>query len=67
MSEVVMVFENPPRADGTRHLNLDTDEVTVGRRLFRDGTSEYQLNNQGTRLKDIRELFFDTGIGVECL
>src|SRR2546421_1339696 len=66
MSEVVMVFENPKRTDDTRMLNIDTDEVTVGRRLFRDGTSEYQLNNQGTRLKDIRELFFDTGIGVDA-
>jgi chromosome segregation protein len=66
MSEVTLVFENPKRIDGTRLLNLDTDEVTVGRRLFRDGTSEYQLNNQGSRLKDIRELFFDTGIGVDA-
>src|SRR5947209_5382706 len=66
MSEVVMLFENPKRADDTRLLNIDTDEVTVGRRLFRDGTSEYQLNNQITRLKDIRELFFDTGIGVDA-
>jgi chromosome segregation protein len=66
MSEVVLVFENPTRADGTRLLNLDTDEVSVGRRLFRDGTSEYQLNNQSSRLKDIRELFFDTGVGVDA-
>ena len=66
MSEVILVFENPKRNDGSRMLNLDTDEVTVGRRLFRDGTSEYQLNNQLTRLKDIRELFFDTGIGVDA-
>jgi chromosome segregation protein len=66
MSEVILVFENPRRIDDTRVLNLDTDEVTVGRRLFRDGTSEYQLNNQITRLKDIRELFFDTGIGVDA-
>src|SRR5215470_13388466 len=44
MSEVVLVFDNPKRADGTRLLNLDTEEVYVGRRLFRDGTSEYQLN-----------------------
>src|ERR1051325_6887883 len=36
MSEVVLVFENPRRNDGTRLLGLDTDEVTVGRRLFRD-------------------------------
>ena len=47
-------------------LNLDVDEVSVGRRLFRDGTSEYQLNNQSSRLKDIRELFLDTGVGVDA-
>src|SRR5437762_5304155 len=52
MSEVILIFENPRRADDTRVLNLDADEVSVGRRLFRDGTSEYQLNNQATRLKD---------------
>src|SRR4029078_2840324 len=36
LSEVILVFENPRREDGTRVLNLDADEVTVGRRLFRD-------------------------------
>src|ERR1044071_5129194 len=46
LSEVTLVFENPRREDGTRLLNLDVDEVAVGRRLFRDGTSEYQVNNQ---------------------
>src|SRR5947199_3143412 len=57
MAEVVLVFENPRRdGDGTRMLNLDTDEVAVGRRLFRDGSSEYQINNGASRLKDIREL-----------
>src|SRR3954465_14208074 len=66
LSEVVLVFENPQRNDGTRMLNLDTDEVTVGRRLFRAGTFEYQMCNKGTRLKDIRELFFNTGIGVDA-
>src|ERR1043165_1506374 len=66
MSEVVLVFENPRRNDGTRLLALDTDEVTVGRRLFRDGTSEYQLNSNASRLKDIRELFLDTGVGVDA-
>src|SRR5271156_6629201 len=45
MAEVVLVFENPQRADGKRVLNADTDEVSVGRRLFRDGTSEYHINN----------------------
>src|SRR5437867_2082064 len=54
MAEVVLVFDNPRRDDGTRFLNLDLDEVSVGRRLFRDGTSEYQINNQPARLKDVR-------------
>jgi chromosome segregation protein len=66
MAEVVLVFENPRREDGTRLLALDTDDVAVGRRLFRDGSSEYQLNNQTSRLKDIRELFLDTGVGVDA-
>jgi chromosome segregation protein len=66
MAEVVLVFENPLREDGTRHLNMDADEVAVGRRLYRDGTSEYHLNNQSSRLKDIRELFLDTGVGVDA-
>jgi chromosome segregation protein len=66
MAEVVLVFDNPPRADGTRTLNLDVDDVAVGRRLFRDGTSEYQINSKAARLKDIRELFLDTGVGVDA-
>src|SRR5271170_2033679 len=55
MAEVVLVFDNPRRPDGARALNLDMDEVSVGRRLFRDGTSEYQINNAPARLKDVRE------------
>ena len=66
MAEVVLVFENPQKIDGSRTLNLDIDEVAVSRRLFRDGSSEYQLNNQSSRLKDIRELFLDTGVGVDA-
>jgi chromosome segregation protein len=66
LAEVVLVFENPKKADGARTLNLETDEVSVGRRLFRDGTSEYQINNNASRLKDVRELFLDTGVGVEA-
>src|SRR5438477_6110091 len=66
MAQVVLVFDNPKRDDGTRHLNIDSDEVYVGRRLFRDGTSEYQLNNQPSRLKDVRDLFLDTGVGVDA-
>ena len=66
MAEVTLVFDNPLRGDGTRVLHLDVDEVSVGRRLYRDGTSEYQINNQHARLKDIRELFLDTGVGVDA-
>ena len=66
MAEVTLVFENPQALDGKRAINLDTDEVSVGRRLFRDGTSEYQINNSTARLKDVRELFLDTGIGVDA-
>src|SRR5881397_1015769 len=66
LSEVTLVFENPKREDGTRLLNVDVDEVAVGRRLYRDGSSEYQLNNQSSRLKDVRELFLDTGVGVDA-
>lgn len=66
MSEVTLVFANPLRLDGSRVLALDTDEVSVTRRLYRDGTSEYALNNKSSRLKDIRELFLDTGVGVDA-
>jgi chromosome segregation protein len=66
VAEVTLVFDNPRRDDGSRMLHLDADEVSVGRRLYRDGTSEYQVNNQTSRLKDIRELFLDTGVGVDA-
>jgi len=66
LAEVTLVFDNPAAADGSRFLNLHTDEVSVGRRLFRDGTSEYQINNAPARLKDVRELFLDTGVGVDA-
>jgi chromosome segregation protein len=66
MAEVMLVFANPKRQDDQRVLNLDVDEVAVGRRLFRDGTSEYHLNNSVSRLKDVRELFLDTGVGVDA-
>lgn len=46
-------------------LDIDYDEVTVTRRVFRSGESEYLLNGSNCRLKDINELFYDTGIGKE--
>ncbi len=56
---------NPPAAP-RRHLPLDTPQVAVTRQLYRDGTSEYLVNNQRARLRDIRELFMDTGIGTDA-
>lgn len=52
--------------DNSDHsLAIDFDEVTVSRRLFRSGESEYMINGTVSRLKDINELFYDTGIGKE--
>ena len=52
--------------DNSDHqLAIDYDEVTVARRLYRSGESEYLINGAPCRLKDINELFYDTGIGKE--
>jgi len=66
MASVTLTFDNAPRPDGTRHLALEQDEVAVTRQLFRDGTSEYLVNGQRVRLRDVRELFMDTGIGTDA-
>ncbi|SHI91567.1 chromosome segregation protein SMC [Parasporobacterium paucivorans] len=46
-------------------LQIDFDEVKISRRIFRSGESEYKINGSTCRLKDISELFYDTGIGKE--
>ena len=46
-------------------LPVDFEEVTVARRVYRSGESEYLLNGTPCRLKDVNELFYDTGIGKE--
>ncbi|MBR0172870.1 MAG: chromosome segregation protein SMC [Lachnospiraceae bacterium] len=52
--------------DNSDHaLAIDFPEVTVSRRLYRSGESEYMINGASCRLKDINELFYDTGIGKE--
>ena len=52
--------------DNSDHqLAIDYDEVTVSRRLYRSGESEYLINGAPCRLKDVNELFYDTGIGKE--
>ncbi len=48
-----------------KQLAIDFDEVTVARRLYRSGESEYLINGTACRLKDINEMFYDTGIGKE--
>jgi len=59
--EVSLTLDNT-----TQQLPLDYAEVTVTRRILRSGESEYYINKQSCRLKDITELFMDTGIGKEA-
>jgi chromosome segregation protein len=59
-AEVSLTFSNE-----TRIIPVEYDEVTVTRRLFRSGESEYLLNKSVVRLKDILEMFMGTGIGAE--
>ncbi|MDD5937230.1 MAG: AAA family ATPase, partial [Clostridiales bacterium] len=52
--------------DNSDHkLPIDYEEVTVSRRVYRSGESEYMINGTNCRLRDVQELFFDTGIGKE--
>lgn len=59
--EVSLTLDNSDQV-----LPLDFSEVTVTRRVHRSGESEYMINKQSCRLKDITELFMDTGIGKEA-
>jgi chromosome segregation protein len=47
-------------------LGIEPDQLEISRRLYRSGESEYLINNKVCRLKDIRELFMDTGVGVSA-
>lgn len=58
IAEVSLAFNNDKRL-----LQFDSDVVTVTRRVLRDGESEYLINKSPVRLKDIEQLFMDTGIG----
>ncbi len=60
MAEVTLTLDN-----SDSYLNLPLSEVTVTRRTFRGGNSEYQINDQQCRLKDIHDLFVDSGIGID--
>ena len=58
VAEVTLVIENE-----AGNLAFDRPELSIKRRIFRDSESEYYLNGTPVRLKDIRELFLDTGVG----
>lgn len=60
MAEVTLVLDN-----STGILPVDYNEVAITRRMYRSGESEYAINNNPCRLRDVRELIMDTGIGVD--
>ncbi|NLC57026.1 MAG: chromosome segregation protein SMC [Armatimonadetes bacterium] len=60
-AEASLTFNNESRT-----LSLDFDEVTITRRLFRSGESEYLINKVACRLRDVTELFLDTGVGCDA-
>ncbi len=60
MAEVTLVIDN-----SEHQLPLDFNEIGITRRMYRSGESEYMINRTPCRLRDIRELIMDTGIGVE--
>lgn len=60
MAEVTLVFDN-----SERFFELDFNEVKVCRRVYRSGESEYLINDTNCRLRDVRDLFMDTGIGTD--
>ncbi|MBQ2408629.1 MAG: AAA family ATPase [Bacilli bacterium] len=60
VASVTLVFDNKDK-----YLNIAYDEVAIKRRVYRDGTNEYFINNERCRLKDIIEIMLDTGIAKE--
>lgn len=60
LAEVNLNFSNEDKA-----LDLSYDKVKISRRIYRDGENEYRINGKKVRLKDVRELFLDTGVGKE--
>ncbi|NWO18349.1 chromosome segregation protein SMC [Leptotrichia sp. oral taxon 223] len=61
MAEVSLIIDN-----GNRYLDVDFSEVKITRRIFKTGENEYLINNKKSRLKDIHNLFMDTGIGKQA-
>ena len=61
MAEVSLIIENEDR-----YLDIDFSEVKITRRIYKSGENEYFINNRRVRLKDISNLFMDTGIGKQA-
>ena len=61
-AQVTLVLDNT-----TRILPLDTDEVSIARRYYRSGESEYYINREQVRLRDVTELLMDTGLGCAVI
>src|SRR5262249_19021031 len=61
MAEVTMTFDNTRRS-----LNMDQDEVQITRRVYRGSEGEYLINQQASRLKDIKDLFLGSGAGADA-
>ena len=77
MADVIFGGSSSRKAVGTAEVSLfisdtagsmpiETDEVQISRRIYKSGESEYRINNKICRLKDIRELFMDTGVGSKA-
>ena len=60
VATVTLIFDN-----SDRYLKIDFNEVAIRRRVYKDGTNEYSINEEKCRLKDISDLFLDTGIAKE--
>jgi chromosome segregation protein len=77
MADVIFGGSSSRKAVGTAEVSLfisnttgglaiEADEVQISRRIYRSGESDYRINNKICRLKDIRELFMDTGVGARA-
>ncbi|CAM3429612.1 chromosome segregation protein SMC [Pseudostreptobacillus hongkongensis] len=60
-AEVSLIIEN-----SDRYLDIESDEVKITRRIYKNGDGEYLINNKKARLKDIHNIFMDTGIGKQA-
>ena len=64
-AEVTLVMSNSEGVEA-RQLPIEADEVQITRKIYKSGESEYRINNKVCRLKDVRELFMDTGVSTKA-